>query len=224
MSASDLSAAIVTAQLAALTTVLLIVLGTPLAYWLSFSNSKWRKPISALVSLPLVLPPTVLGFYLLVWMGPHGFIGYLMDSLGLNQLSFSFSGLVLGSMIYSLPFVVQPLQNAFRDIGQKPLDTAATLGLTPWQCFTKVIIPMNRNAFFTAAVLGFAHTVGEFGVVLMIGGNIPDKTRVLSIAIYDHVESSDYSTAGTLAFWLLIFSFFVLFALQFLQKEKDRRS
>ena len=206
----DWIAVLLTLRLAAVSTFILLVLGTPLAWWLARSRSLWRTPVGALISLPLVLPPTVLGFYLLVWMGPEGFLGKLTEALGLGRLAFTFPGLVIGSVLYSLPFVVQPIQNAFESMGDRPMELAATLRAGPWDRFWSVAFPLARSGYFTAAVLGFAHTVGEFGVVLMIGGNIPGQTRVLSVAIYDHVEAMEYAQAHTLAGWMLVFSFVVL--------------
>ncbi len=203
LSAADLQALWLTLRLAALTTLLLILLGTPLAWWLARTRSRLRGPVEALVALPLVLPPTVLGFYLLLAMGPHGPLGGL-------SLAFTFSGLVLGSMVYSLPFVVQPLRDAFAAIGEQPLEMAACLGATPFDRFRSIVLPLARPGYITAAVLGFAHTLGEFGVVLMIGGNIPGETRVLSIAVYEHVEALDYAHAHTLSAFLLALSFVLL--------------
>ncbi|MFU0839874.1 MAG: molybdate ABC transporter permease subunit [Pseudomonas fragi] len=179
-----------------------------------------RGPVGAIVALPLVLPPTVIGFYLLLAMGPHGYIGQFTQSLGLGTLTFSFAGLVIGSVIYSMPFVVQPLQNAFTAIGPRPLEVAATLRATPWDSFFSVILPLARPGFITAAILGFAHTVGEFGVVLMIGGNIPEKTRVVSVQIYDHVEALEYAQAHWLAGAMVVFSFLVLLALYSSRKSQ----
>ncbi len=209
----DLAAIWLTIKLASTTTVLLLLLGTPLAWWLARTHSRWRGPIGAVVALPLVLPPTVLGFYLLVAMGPNGLLGQLTQSLGLGLLPFSFAGLVVGSVLYSMPFVVQPLQNAFEAIGERPLEAAATLRASPWDCFFSVVLPLARPGFVTASILGFAHTVGEFGVVLMIGGNIPEKTRAVSVQIYDHVEAMEYAQAHWLAGGMLLFSFLVLLAL-----------
>ncbi|KGK84602.1 MULTISPECIES: molybdate ABC transporter permease subunit [Pseudomonadaceae] len=209
----DLAAIWLTVKLASTTTVLLLLLGTPLAWWLARTHSRWRGPIGAVVALPLVLPPTVLGFYLLVAMGPNGLLGQLTQSLGLGLLPFSFAGLVVGSVLYSMPFVVQPLQNAFEAIGDAPLEAAATLRASPWDSFFSVVLPLARPGFVTASILGFAHTVGEFGVVLMIGGNIPEKTRVVSVQIYDHVEAMEYAQAHWLAGGMLLFSFLVLLAL-----------
>ncbi|MBS7725642.1 molybdate ABC transporter permease subunit [Pseudomonas lalucatii] len=213
LSQADLDAILLTLRLAALSTLLLLLLGTPIAWWLARTGSWLKKPVGALVALPLVLPPTVIGFYLLVSMGPHGFLGQLTQALGLGTLTFSFSGLVLGSVIYSLPFVVQPLQNAFEAIGRAPLEAAATLRAGPWDSFFSVALPLARPGFVTAAILGFAHTVGEFGVVLMIGGNIPGKTQVASVQIYNHVEALEYAQAHWLAGGMLAFSFIVLLAL-----------
>jgi molybdate transport system permease protein len=207
------SAVALTLKLAGITTLLLLLLGTPLAWWLARSRSWLRGPVNALVALPLVLPPTVIGFYLLVAMGPTGPVGQVTQALGLGLLPFTFAGLVLGSVIYSMPFVVQPLQNAFTAIGEGPLQAAATLRASPLDTFFSVVLPLARPAYLSAAVMGFAHTVGEFGVVLMIGGNIPDKTRVLSVQIYDHVEALEYTQAHWLSAGLLLFSFVVLLAL-----------
>ncbi len=207
------SAIALTFKLAGITTLLLLLLGTPLAWWLARSRSWLRGPVNALVALPLVLPPTVIGFYLLVALGPSGPVGQLTQALGLGLLPFTFAGLVLGSVIYSMPFVVQPLQNAFAAIGEGPLQAAATLRASALDTFFSVVLPLARPAYLSATVMGFAHTVGEFGVVLMIGGNIPDKTRVLSVQIYDHVEALEYTQAHWLSAGLLLFSFVVLMAL-----------
>ncbi|HEX8979260.1 MAG TPA: molybdate ABC transporter permease subunit [Parasulfuritortus sp.] len=209
---TDLSAIRLTLELAGLTTLLLLVIGTPIAWWLARTDSWLKSPIGAVVTLPLVLPPTVLGFYLLVAMGPNGVIGHLTQSLGLGLLPFTFPGLVLASVLYSMPFVVQPLQNAFEAIGDRPLEVAATLRASPLDTFFSVVVPLARPGFITAAILSFAHTVGEFGVVLMIGGNIADKTRVVSVQIYNHVEAMEYGEAYWLAGGMLIFSFLVLLA------------
>ena len=206
MDAADLGAIWLTLKLATLTTGLLLVLGTPLAWWLARSHSKSRHLIRTFVALPLVLPPTVIGFYLLVFMGPHGVLGQLTSALGWGLLPFSFSGLVLASMLYSMPFVVQPLQNAFEFVGTRPLEVAATLRASPIDTFFSVVLPLARPGYVTAMVMGFAHTVGEFGVVLMIGGNIPDKTTVISVQIYDHVESLNFAHAHALAALMLVFS------------------
>ena len=197
-------------ELAAVTTVVLIALSTPLAWWLARTKSPLRAPISAVVTLPLVLPPSVLGFYILVAMGPHGPIGQLTQSLGLGLVTFSFSGLVVGSLIYSLPFAVQPLQAAFESIGTRPMEVAATLGAKPIDAFFSVVVPLARPGFLTAMILTFAHTIGEFGVVLMIGGNIPGKTQVVSTEIYTFVEAMEYDKAHWLAGGMLVFSFIVL--------------
>ncbi|MCY1413293.1 Molybdenum transport system permease protein ModB [compost metagenome] len=213
LSDTDLSAIWLTFKLASLTTLILLLVGTPIAWWLARTRSRLRGPIGAVVALPLVLPPTVIGFYLLLALGPHGFIGQATQALGLGTVVFSFTGLVIGSVIYSMPFVVQPLQNAFTAIGNRPLEVAATLRASPWDSFFSVVLPLARPGFITASILGFAHTVGEFGVVLMIGGNIPDKTRVVSVQIFDHVEAMEYAQAHWLAGAMLVFSFVVLLAL-----------
>lgn len=209
-SQADLQAIFLTLRLATTVTAILLIIGTPIAWWLTRTQSPLRGPITALVALPLVLPPTVLGFYLLIAISPDGVLGSLVNWLGLQPLAFTFSGLVVGSVFYSLPFVVQPIKNAFTAMGSRPLEQAATLGLNPWQSFFLVALPMAKPGFLTAAVLGFAHTVGEFGVVLMIGGNIPGVTRVISVQIYDHVEALDYAQAHYLSGAMVVFSFFVL--------------
>ena len=209
-SAADITAILLTLQLAVTVTLVLIVVGTPIAWWLAQSRSWLKGPISALVALPLVLPPTVLGFYLLIAMGPDGPIGQLTQIMGLGTLPFTYWGLVIGSVFYSLPFVVQPLQNAFEAIGERPLEVAATLRAGPLVRFFTVVLPIAKSGYFTASVLGFAHTVGEFGVVLMIGGNIPGETRVVSVQIFDHVEALDFGQAHWLAGAMLAFSFLVL--------------
>ncbi len=208
-----LAAIWLTFKLASVTTLVLLLIGTPIAWWLARTTSRMKGPIGAVVALPLVLPPTVLGFYLLVAMGPNGFIGQFTQSIGLGTLPFTFAGLVVGSVFYSLPFVVQPLQNAFEAIGERPLEAAATLRAGPWDTFFSVVLPLARPGFITASILGFAHTVGEFGVVLMIGGNIPGQTRVVSVQIYDHVEAMEYAQAHWLAGGMLLFSFLVLLVL-----------
>ena len=213
LDASDLGAIWLTFKLASLTTLILLLVGTPVAWWLARTRSWLRGPIGAVVALPLVLPPTVIGFYLLLALGPNGWIGQTTEALGLGTVVFSFTGLVIGSVIYSMPFVVQPLQNAFSAIGERPLEVAATLRASPWDTFIHVVLPLARPGFITASILGFAHTVGEFGVVLMIGGNIPDKTRVVSVQIFDHVEAMEYVQAHWLACAMLVFSFLVLLAL-----------
>ncbi|MGE0081168.1 MAG: molybdate ABC transporter permease subunit [Thiohalomonadaceae bacterium] len=211
-----------TLKLASLTTLLLLVVGTPVAWWLARTRSWWKHPISAVVALPLVLPPTVLGFYLLLLLGPHGPIGALTQSLGLGTLPFTFAGLVVGSTIYSFPFMVQPLQNAFEALGSRPLEVAATLRASPWRSFYTVAVPLALPGFLTGAVLGFAHTVGEFGVILMIGGNIPGETKVLSVAIYDHVEALELTQAHWLAGGMLLFSFAVVLAMYLLARRAQR--
>jgi len=213
LSEHDLSAIRLTLELASLTTLLLLVVGTPIAWWLARTRSRLKGAIGAVVALPLVLPPTVIGFYLLVTLGPHGPIGQLTQSLGLGTLPFTFTGLGVASVFYSLPFVVQPLQNAFEAIGDRPLEVASTLRAGPWDTFFTVVLPLARPGFVTAAILGFAHTVGEFGVVLMIGGNIPEKTRTVAVQIFDHVEAMEYAQAHWLAGGMVLFSFFVLLAL-----------
>lgn len=207
-----------TIQLASVATLLLLLAGTPIAWWLARSQSRWRPFVGALVALPLVLPPTVLGFYLLLLLGPQGPIGRITESIGIPRLPFSFAGLVIASFFYSLPFVVQPIQAAFESIGHRPFEIAATLRAGPWDRFFTVALPMARSGYLTAAVLGFAHTVGEFGVVLMMGGSIPGETQVLSIAIYEHVEALEYEKAHWLSAGMMIFSFAVLFLLQFFRR------
>lgn len=209
----DWGAVRLTLKLAAVVTVLLLLIGTPIAWWLARTRSRLKPVVAAVVALPLVLPPTVLGFYLLVAMGPSGPVGRLTESLGIGLLPFSFTGLVIASVFYSLPFAVQPLQNAFEAIGTRPLEVAATLRAGPLDAFFTVAVPMARPGFLTAAILCFAHTIGEFGVVLMIGGNIPEKTRVVSVQIYDHVEALQYAQAHWLAGGMLVFAFCVLLAL-----------
>ena len=211
-----------TLQLATATTLILLLVATPLAWWLSQTQSKWRAAVGALVTLPLVLPPTVLGFYILVVLGPDGWIGMVTQALGLGLLSFSFSGLLIGSIIFSLPFAVQPIQYAFEAIGRRPLEVAATLGAKPLDAFFSVALPLAKPGLFTATVLSFAHTVGEFGVVLMIGGNIPGQTRVVSTQIFGHVEAMEYTQAHWLAAGMVVFSFGVLLFLTRLKKRHDR--
>ncbi len=213
LDSGDVGAIALTIKLATIVTLLLLLVGTPIAWWLAQTRSRFKSAVGAIVALPLVLPPSVLGFYLLVTMGPHGPIGHLTQTLGLGLLPFTFPGLVIGSVLYSLPFVVQPLQNAFEAIGPRPLEVAATLRASPIDTFFSVVVPLARPGFLTAAVLGFAHTVGEFGVVLMMGGNIPDKTRVVSVQIYDHVEALEYAQAHWLAGGMLLFSFAALLLL-----------
>ncbi|MEN9903879.1 MAG: hypothetical protein RLZZ555_444 [Pseudomonadota bacterium] len=211
-----------TLELASLTTLVLLLIAIPLAWWLSQTASRWRAPVGALVSLPLVLPPSVLGFYLLVAMGPLGPLGQLTQALGWGLLSFTFSGLLIGSVIFSLPFAVQPIQHAFEAIGTRPLEVAATLRASPLDAFFSVALPLARPGILNAAILSFAHTVGEFGVVLMIGGNIPGQTRVVSTQIYGHVEAMEYAQAHWLAGGMLAFSFLVLLGLALLKRRSDR--
>lgn len=211
-----------TIQLATLTTVISLVLATPLAWWLSQTASKWRAPVTAFVALPLVLPPTVLGFYILVMLGPHGWMGMLTQSMGIGLLSFSFTGLVIGSVIFSLPFAVLPIQYAFEAIGKRSLEVAATLRAKPLDVFFSVALPMAKPGLLTASILSFAHTVGEFGVVLMIGGNVPGQTRVVSTQIFGHVEAMEYAQAHWLSAGMVVFSFGVLMALTRLKTSPDR--
>lgn len=213
LSPAEWSAVRLTAELAGLSTVLLLLLGTPMAWWLARTRSRAKPVWAALVAMPLVLPPTVIGFYLLLLMGPNGPVGQFTQWLGLGRLPFTFAGLVVASVIYSLPFVVQPLQQAFEAIPERTLEAAATLRASPWDRFLTVALPLARPGFVTASVLGFAHTVGEFGVVLMIGGNIPDKTRVLSVALYDHVEATEFDQAHRLAAGMVVFALVVLVTL-----------
>ena len=216
------SAIVLTLQLAGVTTVVLLLLGTPLAWWLSQTQSRWRAIVAAGVNLPLVLPPTVLGFYLLLLMGPQGWLGRLTESLGLGLLSFSFTGLVLGAVGFSLPFAGQPMVHAFAAIGRRPMEVAATLRATPWDAFFSVALPQARAGLISAAVLSFAHTVGEFGVVLMIGGNVPGQTRVVSTQIYGHVEAMEYEQAHALAALMVAFSFMVLLGLSRLGRRSTQ--
>lgn len=209
----DWQAIWLTVRLASLVTLILLLLGTPIAWWLARSKAWWKGPIGAVVALPLVLPPSVLGFYLLLAMGPNGPVGQITQALGMGVLPFTFWGLVLASVFYSLPFMVQPLQTAFEAVGDRPLEVAATLRASPLDAFFTVAVPMALPGFLTASILTFAHTVGEFGVVLMLGGNIPGVTRVASVQIYDHVEAMDYTQAHRLAAVMLVFSFVVLLAL-----------
>lgn len=210
LTAADIATLWLTLRIACIATILMLLLGTPIAWWLAHTQSRWKGICNTLVALPMVLPPSVLGFYLLVLMGPKGIIGQLTTELGLGTLPFTFPGLVVASVLYSIPFVVQPLQTAFAAIGSQPLEAAATLRASPLDTFFSVVIPLARPGFLTATILGFAHTVGEFGVVLMVGGNIPDKTRVVSVQIYNHVEALEYEQAHWLAGGLLLFSFSVL--------------
>jgi len=217
-----LQAITLTLKLAGLTTLLLLVIATPLAWWLAYTPSRWRAPVSALVTLPLVLPPTVLGFYLLVALGPQGVVGQLTQALGWGLLSFTFTGLLIGSIIFSLPFAVQPMQHAFEAMGPRPLEVAATLRASPLDAFFSVALPLARPGLLTAAILSFAHTVGEFGVVLMIGGNIPGRTRVVSTQLYGHVEAMEYRQAHGLAAAMLLFSFVVLLGLAAMRRRQSR--
>ena len=215
----DLTALLITLKLAAITTLILLLIGTPLAWWLARSQWRFKFLIETVIALPLVLPPTVLGFYLLIMLGPNGPIGGLSEAMGGRPLAFTFTGLVIGSVFYSLPFVVQPLQNVFTAIGDNVMEQAATLRASPLDRFFNVMVPIARPGFLTAAVLGFAHTIGEFGVVLMIGGNIPGETKVVSIAIYDHVESLEYAHAHILSGGLLLLSFLMLMAVYGLNRR-----
>ncbi|HRK37822.1 MAG TPA: molybdate ABC transporter permease subunit [Burkholderiaceae bacterium] len=211
---ADLQAIALTLQTATLTTAILLLVGTPVAWWLARTRSRLKAPVAALVSLPFVLPPSVLGFYLLVGMGPHGPVGQFTQAMGWGVLPFTFSGLVVSSVFYSLPFMVQPIQNAFEAMGTRPLEVAATLRASPLDTFFSVVLPLCRPGFVTGAIMTFAHTVGEFGVVLMVGGNIPGVTRMVSVQIYDHVETAEYADAHRLAAVMLVFAFAVLLALQ----------
>jgi molybdate transport system permease protein len=213
LSTNDWIAIRLTLELATTVTVVLLLVGTPLAWWLARTRSWWRRPISVVVALPIVLPPTVIGFYLLVAMGPNGPVGDLTQALGVGLLPFTFPGLVVASVFYSMPFVVQPLQNAFQAIGNGPMEAAATLGAGPLDRFFAVAVPLAKPGFITGAILGFAHTIGEFGVVLMVGGSIPGETRVVSVQIYDHVQALEYAQAHWLAAILLVFSFVALLVL-----------
>ncbi len=219
----DWQALWLTARLAGVVTLILLVLGTPIAWWLARSRSRWKAPIGAVVALPLVLPPSVLGFYLLLAMGPNGPLGQLTQALGLPPLPFTFTGLVVASVFYSLPFMVQPLQSAFEAMGERPMEVAATLRASPLDAFFTVAVPLAAPGFLTASILTFAHTVGEFGVVLMIGGNLPGISRVASVQIYDHVESLDYGQAHRLAAVMLVFSFMVLLSLYAWRAQPGRR-
>ncbi|MEY4468077.1 MAG: molybdate transporter permease subunit [Pseudomonadota bacterium] len=212
-----------TLQLSTVVTLILLVIGTPIAWWLVQTHSWLKRPIGALVALPLVLPPSVLGFYLLLAMGPHGPVGQFIRALGVDQLPFTFWGLVIASVFYSLPFMVQPLQTAFEAVGKRPMEVAATLRATPLDAFFSVALPMALPGFVTASIMTFAHTVGEFGVVLMIGGNIAGQTRVASVQIYDYVEAMQYSQAHSLSAILLLFSFLVLLALQVWRRPEAKR-
>jgi molybdate transport system permease protein len=211
-----------TLELAAITTVLLLIVGTPIAWWLARSKVWWKEAVAAVVAMPLVLPPTVLGFYLLLAFGPNGPGGYIAALIGARTLAFTFEGLVIASVLYSMPFVVQPIRNAFEAIGDRPLEVAATLRASPWDAFWSVAVPLARPGFMTATVLGFAHTVGEFGVVLMIGGNIPGETKVLSVAIYDFVETQRWTEAHILAGGMVVFAFVVITTMMMIEKRLRR--
>jgi molybdate transport system permease protein len=219
LDAQDMTALWLTLKLALISTLVLLMVGTPLGWWLATTRRRLRPVVDALVSLPLVLPPTVLGFYLLLLLGPRGPLGQLMTAVGGRPLAFTFAGLVIGSVIYSLPFVVQPIRDGFLAVGRGPLEAAATLGAGPRDRFAKVALPLARRGFLTAATLGFAHTLGEFGVVLMIGGNIPGETRVLSIAIYDNVESLAYGRAHVMSAGLLLLSFGLLLVVHLVNRR-----
>jgi molybdate transport system permease protein len=218
----DWQPVMLTLKLAGVTTLLLLLLGTPIAWWLARTQAWYKQPLTAVVALPLVLPPTVIGFYLLLLLGPNGPVGKLTQTLGLGTLAFTFEGLVVASVFYSLPFAVQPLQNAFENLGKRPLEVAATLRASPWDRFISVALPLARPGFLTAAVLAFAHTVGEFGVVLMIGGNIPGETKVLSVAIYDHVETLEYGQAHLLSAGMLGLAFVILLTLYLINGRLNR--
>lgn len=224
LSPEDIDAIWLTLKLASLVTLLLLFVSTPIAWWLARTQSWLKGPINAIVAMPLVLPPTVLGFYLLIFLGPQGPIGKLFDQLGFSPLPFSFSGLVIASMLYSLPFVVQPIQNAFSAMGNNPLEAAATLRSSPWDRFLHIAIPLAKPGYISAAVLGFAHTVGEFGVVLMMGGNIPNETQVISVQIYDHVEALEYGQAHSLSLLMVAFAFVVLAFLYSIQRRQKSQS
>lgn len=224
LTSADFDTLLLTFKVASLATIFMLLFGTPLAWWLARTQSKWRGIINAVVALPLVLPPTVLGFYLLVLLGKNGIVGEFTTWLGIGTLPFTFAGLVVASVLYSSPFVIQPLQNAFPAIGNQPLEAAATLRASPLDTFFSVVLPQAKSGFLTATILGFAHTVGEFGVVLMVGGNIPDKTRVVSVQIYNHVEALEYTQAHWLAGGLLAFSFIVLLILYTVLKTSPNAS
>lgn len=213
LTASDLQALWLTLRLAGIVTLVLLIVGTPIAWWLATTRTWWKGPIGAVVALPLILPPSVMGFYLLLTMGPEGPLGKLTSALGIAPLPFTFWGLVVGSVFYSLPFMIQPLQTAFESIGKRPLEVAATLRASPLDAFFTVVVPQSAPGFLSACILTFAHTVGEFGVVLMIGGNIPGVSRLVSVQIYDHVEAMEYDQAHRLAAVMLVFSFLVLLAI-----------
>ncbi len=217
-SANDIQAIVLTLKLASVTTIILLLISTPIALWLANTHSRMKSLVSASIALPLILPPSVLGFYMLLAMGPDGPIGTVTQALGLHTLAFSFPGLVLASVIYSLPFVVHPIYNAIKAVGRRPIEVAATLGASPVDTFFNVVLPLARSGFLTAAILGFAHTVGEFGVVLMIGGNIPGVTQVISVQMYEHVETLNYDQAHILAATMVIFSFLTLALIYSIQR------
>ncbi|GGC00176.1 molybdenum transporter ModB [Oxalicibacterium flavum] len=219
----NIGAIVLTIKLASLTTLILLLIGTPIAWWLARTRSWLKGPVGAIVALPIVLPPTVIGFYLLVTLGPNGPVGQFTQSLGLGTLPFSFAGLVVGSVFYSMPFVVQPIQNAFEAMGDRPLEVAATLRASPLDTFFNVTLPLAKPGYLTAIVIGFAHTVGEFGVILMIGGNIPNVTRTISVQIYDHVEALEYAQAHVLAGGMVAFSLLVLMTLYLLNPTGKRK-
>jgi molybdate transport system permease protein len=224
LTSEDWQAIFLTIRLATLVTLILLVIATPVAWWLTTTRSRLKPVVGAIVALPLVLPPTVIGFYLLIAMGPNGPVGELTQSLGIGTLPFTFSGLVIASVIYSFPFVVQPIQNSLEALGKRPLEVAATLGASRFDAFFTVVLPLAKPGFITATILGFAHTVGEFGVILMIGGNIPGETQVISVLIYEHVESLQYAQAHRLSAGMIVFSFIVLLLLYgFNQKQKTIR-
>nr|WP_255599506.1 molybdate ABC transporter permease subunit [Afifella sp. IM 167] len=222
LSSETVSAIRLTVELAAITTAILLFIGTPIAWWLARSRAWWKEAVATVVALPLVLPPTVLGFYLLVALGPSGPGGALAGLWGGRTLAFTFEGLVIGSVIYSMPFVVQPIRNAFEAMGERPMEVAATLRASPARAFWSVALPLARPGFLTGAVLGFAHTVGEFGVVLMIGGNIPGETKVLSVAIYDYVETLRWGEANLLAAGMAAFAFIVILTMTIVEKRVAR--
>ena len=219
-----LEVAWLTVKLAGITTILLLILATPLSWWLARGRSRWKAPVGALVALPIVLPPTVLGFYLLIALGPHSPLMALLHPFGIRTLAFTFQGLVIGSLIYSLPFAVQPLRNAFIAMGDEPLEAAATLGASPWSAFRRIALPLALPGYAVAAILAFAHTVGEFGVVMMLGGGIPGQTQVLSIEIYRLVESLEWGKAHELSAALLAFAFLVMLTLLLLERRVSGRA
>ena len=221
MTPDDLIAVLLTLKLAGVTTILLLLIATPIAWWLAHTRSHWKEPVGALLNLPLVMPPTVLGFYLLLTLGPQGPVGHLTEAIGLGRLPFTFWGLVVGSVLFSMPFAVQPIQNSFEVMGSRPMEVAATLRAGFMDRFLSVAVPLARPGFLTAIVLAFSHTVGEFGVVLMLGGNIPGETQVVSLAIYNHVESMEYGPAHLLAGGMVAFAFVVLLSLNLLARRRE---